>query len=668
MLPNQRWQISPASPEISILSQVTGFSPLVAQIFINRGFSTPETANLFVNPESMILPPPGAEFKDLEIALSLLMEAIKNQEKIAICGDYDADGMTSTALLIRALRVMGGEVNYIIPDRGKDGYGINERIVKQMAEDGVALIITVDNGISAFEPIKLASELGLDVIITDHHDLPEELPPANAILNPKLLDESSLYYGLAGVGVAYILALSLAEELGIDNLSEQLLELFTLGTIADLAPLVGINRYLLKKGLRLLSKSEITGIQALMQVAGVSEEQIKLQSDDIGFKLGPRINAIGRIDNPQIVIELLTTDDQGLALERAMQCEQANSRRQELCKEIEEQAIALIEEKEESNLVPKHFLDWQKARVLVIGNKGWHHGVIGIVASRLVDRYGVPVFICTTEDDGKIRGSARGIKEYNVFEGLTYCHELLGKFGGHKMAGGFSLNIDKLEEFQNRLSEFSCQSLTPDLLKPLIEIDVIAKLSEITSNLYQEIDSLYPWGIENKEPIFLSENVRIKEQKIVGKNHIKFTLEQNRTEIQGIAWRWGEYLPVPSLVDLAYKLKENTFNGQTTLELEIVGIKQPENLTENLAEITTENQSNSIKKASFTYNKRHYYCSLWESLNELRIKNDQGKILAVKRGERIGLLGLTRENSQQVDVTKPPYNSLIKMAKQALNL
>jgi single-stranded-DNA-specific exonuclease len=659
MLPKQRWEISPANSEqVSLLSQTTGFSPLVAQIFINRGFVTSEEAKLFVDPHAMILPPPEQEFADLAIALSLLTEAIKTQDKIAICGDYDADGMTSTALLIRALRSMEADVNYIIPDRGKDGYGINERIVKKMAEDGVGLIITVDNGISAYDPINLARELGLDVIITDHHDLPEELPPANAILNPKQLDPTSSYYGLAGVGVAYILAVNLAQQFQITNLEPQLLELFTLGTIADLAPLVGINRYLLKKGLRLLPNSEIAGVQALMQVAGVSEEQIKLQSDDIGFKLGPRINAIGRIDNPQIVIELLTTDEPGLALERAMQCEQANSKRQQLCSEIEEEAIALIEKKQQSNLVSDYFFDWQKSRVLVIGNKGWHHGVIGIVASRLVERYGVPVFICTTEEDGKIRGSARGIKEYNIFDALTYSHELLGKFGGHKMAGGFSLTTENLEAFQQRLTEFSCQSLTPDLLKPLIEIDVVAKVSDITQELYQEIDSLYPWGIENKEPIFLSHNVRIKDHKMVGKNHVKFTFEQEQTEIKGIAWRWGEYLPFPSPVDIAYKLKENNFNGETTIELEIVGIKEPQ-----LSELPTR----QVKKAQFTYKNRHYYCSLWESLNELRIKNDQGKVLAVKKGSKIGLLGTNRENATEVDVTKPPYYPLIKTAKKVLD-
>ncbi len=657
MLPSQRWEINPASPEqVHILSQTTGFSPLVAQIFVNRGFPSPEEASLFVNPEAVNLPSFLAEFSDLAIALSLLQEVINNQEKIAICGDYDADGMTSTALLIRALRVMGADVNYIIPDRGKDGYGINQRIVKQMADDGVALIITVDNGISAFEPINLARELGLDVIITDHHDLPEELPPANAILNPKLLAETSPYYGLAGVGMAYILALTLAQERQVENLSDTLLDLFTLGTIADLAPLVGVNRRWLKLGLRQLPKSEILGIQALMQVAGVNDQQKKVQPDDIGFKLGPRINAIGRIDDPRIIIELLTTDDPGLALERAMQCEQINGQRQKLCEEIEQQAIALIEGKEESDLVPSYFLDWQKSRVLVIGNKGWHHGVIGIVASRLLDRYGVPVFICTNEEEGdKIRGSARGIKEYNVFEALNYCQDLLGKFGGHKAAGGFSISQENLEAFQQRLSEFSRQCLEPELLKPLIEIDAEANLSQITLDLYKELDSLYPWGIGNKEPIFWSRNVRILEQKKIGKNHLKCTLEQKGTEIKAIAWRYGEYLPLPTPLDIAYKLKENHWNNEVNIELEIVGVR----LTENLG-------FNSIKKAKFTYKGRYYNCSLWESLNELRIKNEQGKVLAVTKGQKIGLLGLNRQNAEEINVTLPHYSHLIKTALKAL--
>ncbi|MGL4882923.1 MAG: single-stranded-DNA-specific exonuclease RecJ, partial [Waterburya sp.] len=376
----------------------------------------------YIEPESQHLPSPLSEFQDLGVSVELIKNAIAEGEQIAICGDYDADGMTSTALLLRALKHLGAEVDYAIPSRMKDGYGINKRIVEEFATHGVGLILTVDNGISAYEPIARAVELGLSVIITDHHDLPDKLPPADAILNPKLLPDSSPYKGLAGVGVAYILAIATAQSLGkLKGLTNQILELFTLGTIADLAPLVGVNRRWLKRGLRALPNSELLGIQALMQVAGVDEAQKQLKPDDIGFRLGPRINAVGRIGDPQMVIELLTTDEPGLALERAMQCEQINQKRRQLCEQIEKEAIALVE----STPIP-----WQRDRVLVVVAAGWHHGVIGIVASRLVERYGVPVFIGTYEDEHEqpessasptslmIRGSARSIDEFNVFDAL----------------------------------------------------------------------------------------------------------------------------------------------------------------------------------------------------------------------------------------------------------
>jgi single-stranded-DNA-specific exonuclease len=535
----------------------------------------------------------------------------------------------------------------------KDGYGINTRIVDELAEAGFRLILTVDNGISAHAAIARAVELGITIIITDHHDLPPELPEADAILNPKQLDESSPYRGLAGVGVAYILAVTLAQELGqIQGLTKQLLELFTLGTIADLAPLTGINRRWLRRGLRLLPQSELTGIQSLIQMSGVSEDQKALKPEDIGFKLGPRINAIGRLADPQIVIELLTTTDSGVALERAMQCEQINQKRQQLCEQIEQEAIAFIEQSQ---------LDLQQERVLVIVQPDWHHGVIGIVASRLVERYGVPVFIGTyeAEDANHIRGSARGIPEFNVFEALQFCKDYLGKFGGHQAAGGFSLPTDNLDIFRQSLSEFARACLQPEHLKPLVEIDVQADLSQITSNLYRQIDVLHPCGIGNPDPVFWTPNVKVVDQKIVGKGHLKLTLSQDNqpTKITAVAWRWGEYFPLPSRVDIAYKLRENTWNGNTNVELEIVGIR-----------LATSVLTSTVppKKAEFYHNERHYTCSLYESLSELRIRNAEGKVLAIQKGQRIGLLGARREDAKEVDVTQPHYYQLIKAATRAL--
>ncbi len=622
----------------------------MGQVLINRGMETAQQAEIFLNPESQAIPAPIDEFPDLAISVDMLKEAIANEEKIAICGDYDADGMTSTALLLRALRWLGADVDYAIPSRMKDGYGINTRIVEEFAEEGVGLILTVDNGISAHEAIARAVELGIPIIITDHHDLPPQLPDADAILNPKQLDESSPYRGLAGVGVAYILAVTVAQELGqLQGLTKQLLELFTLGTIADLAPLTDINRRWLRRGLQLLPQSQVTGIQALMQMAGVSDEQKTLKPEDIGFKLGPRINAIGRLADPQIVIELLTTTDAGVALERAMQCEQINQKRQQLCEQIEQEAIAFIEQTQ---------INFHQERVLVIVQPNWHHGVIGIVASRLVERYGVPVFIGTYEDKEHIRGSARGIPEFHVFEALEFCRDLLGKFGGHQAAGGFSLPAKNLDAFRISLSRFAHQCLQPEHLKPLVTIDAQADFNQITPNLYQQIDAFHPCGIGNPDPVFWTANVRVLEQKIVGKGHLRLTFVQDNQSVKftAVAWRWGEYFPLPPRVDIAYKLRKNTFNGNTNIELEIVGIR-----------LSTSPTSLTLK-AEFYHKQRRYTCSLSESLNELRIRNSEGKVLAVQKGQRIGLLGVRREEAAEVDVTQPHYYQLIKAATRALEL
>lgn len=711
-LPNQRWHIATPQPEkAQELSVSTGLLPLVAQVIINRDIATADEAHTYIEPESQDLPSPLVEFVDLEASVELIKNAIADEEQIAICGDYDADGMTSTALLLRALKHLGAKVDYAIPSRMKDGYGINNRIVEEFAENGVGLILTVDNGISAYEPVARAIELGLSVIITDHHDLPAKLPPADAILNPKLLPDSSPYKGLAGVGVAYILAIATAQSLGkLKGLTNPIMELFTLGTIADLAPLVGVNRRWLKRGLRALPNSQLLGIQALMQVAGVDEAQKQLKPDDIGFRLGPRINAVGRIGDPQMVIELLTTDDPGVALERAMQCEQINQHRRQLCEQIEKEAIALVE----STPIP-----WQRDRVLVVVAAGWHHGVIGIVASRLVERYGVPVFIGTYEDHEPveaaaptyghltvsrticeavspcgtahpcppprmIRGSARSIDEFNVFDALNYCSDLLGKFGGHRAAGGFSFAADNLAQVKQRLSEFAYKCLEVEHLKPLVKIDAQASLGQVDFELYQQIESLQPWGIGNSTPVFWTPNVKVVEQRAIGKtqSHLKLTLQEtdSSTQIKAVAWRWGEYCPLPECLDIAYKLQENHWQGNTNIELELVGVRetppckdgassdfvklpqlQPSN---NITVLNKKIANGNVQKAVFTHSGRIYVCS--KTVKELRIRNDRGNILAVSQGDRTGLLGKTRDEAREVNVTKEPYFQLIKAALRAI--
>lgn len=571
-LPNQRWKFYPKNASlINDLVEKLGLSPVIAQIIINRGMVNVEEVQGYVNPETIDLPSPLTEFPDLSKSIAILQNSIELQQKIAICGDYDADGMTSTALLLRALKPLGAHIDYAIPSRMKDGYGINKRIVEEFQQEGVSLILTVDNGISAYDAIVHAKELGLQVIITDHHDLPPILPPADAILNPKLLPQTSPYYGLAGVGVAYVLAVTLAQSLNkLQGLTKPLLELYTVGTIADLAPLTGVNRRWLKRGLKLLPKSDILGIQKLSNLAEVESKKKLLNAEDIGFKIGPRINAIGRLDDPQIVIELLTTDDDEIAITRAMQCNQINEIRQNLTTQIEQEAIKLIEEKQ---------INWQFDRFLFIIKENWHHGIIGLVASRLVERYGVPVFIGTYEEGNPelIRGSARGIEEFNVFLALQYCDDLLGKYGGHKAAGGFGFPTKNLSLIHDRLREFAHQTLIPEYLKPLIKIDAEINFQDINFQLLKEIDSLYPWGIENNEAIFSSKNVQIFKQKLTKTGeHLQLTFIQDNVEFRGIAWRWHRYYPLPSVVDIAYKLNENDWNGKKSIQLNILGVRHPQ--------------------------------------------------------------------------------------------
>ncbi len=570
-LPRQRWHFPQPNPQlVREISRHCGISPIMAQVIVNRGITDLASAKYYINPEQAQLPHPLQEFPQLSHCIHILKQAITRGEKIGICGDYDADGMTSTALLIRTLRQLGGIVDYAIPSRMKDGYGINERIVKEFKQQGIKVIITVDNGISAYSAIEKAKQLGLKVIITDHHDLPPILPPADVIVNPKMLPDISPYRCLAGVGVAYVVAVTLAQSLGrLNGLTKGLLELYTIGTIADLVPLNGVNRRWLKRGLKLLANPDILGLRALSKCAGINENKTLLNTDDIGFILGPRINAIGRLDDPQIVIELLTTEDEKIAMEMALKCEYTNMKRQEMCHQIEEEAVDIIE---------REPVFWQKNRMIFLVNEKWHHGVIGIVASRLVERYGVPVFLATYEDENGnfIRGSARGIEEYNVFEALQYCHDLLDKYGGHKAAGGFTVSGRKLDIFHQRLREFSLAKIKPEHTKPLLKIDAQISLFQADFQLLREIESLYPWGVENKHPIFCSKKVKIKQQRITSDGkHIQLVVADETGEKKAIAWRWHPYFPLPPVVDIAYKIKEDEWQGDNSIQLELVGVRLP---------------------------------------------------------------------------------------------
>ena len=685
-----RWTIAPANPDLAdAIADRTGLSPLLAQVAIVRGIESPDAAEIFLDPDTEALPSPIDEFPDLAISLELLEVAIAAGTPIGICGDYDADGMTSTALLLRAFKLLGANATHAIPSRMKDGYGINVRIVEEFQRTGIGLILTVDNGIAAYDAIARARELGLTVILTDHHDVPPKIPPAHAILNPKLIDPESPYRGLAGVGVAYVLAVSLGRRLGKGSIWQPLLELFTLGTIADLAPLTGVNRRWVRRGLELIPHSQVPGILALQQVAGLSvgaaetvgsetaiapKPPSSLKPEAIGFRLGPRINAVGRIDDPQTVIELLTVDDAGTALERAMQCEQINKHRQQLCNQIEQEAVYWYE---------NSAIDLRSQRVLTIVQPGWHHGVIGIVASRLVERYGAPVFIGTYEesDPTKIRGSARGIPEFDVFAALQYCQDLLGKHGGHRAAGGFSMAAANLDAFRDRLSEYGQQTLGVELIQPLVKADVQAALGDLDEDLYAQIDMLHPCGIGNDEPVFWTPGLQVTGQRTIGKDrsHLRLSVSDGTETREAIAWRWGSEFPLPERVDLAYTLKENEWKGQVTIELNVVGIRPASAVLRTpLSTPPPTVCDHSVAYAppapprrgmvEFQFRDRPYACAYGhhEGQRELRIRNGEGNILAVLDGATTGQLGRSRDYAETVELARPFFRDLLAAARHAI--
>ncbi|MGY4522507.1 single-stranded-DNA-specific exonuclease RecJ [Thermostichus sp. MS-CIW-30] len=625
-IPAQRWLFHPVDKlAAQSLAEAVGISPVLAQILLNRGLSSPAAVQQYLQPDPAHLPPPSQDFADLPLAVDLLDGAIRRQEPIAICGDYDADGMTSTALLLRALRGTpsgcGAPVHYRIPSRMTEGYGLNSRMVQELHREGVRLILTVDNGISAHEPIQLAKALGLTVIVTDHHDLPPQLPPADAILNPKQLPVSSPYRGMAGVGVAYLLAQALAERRGDGHLQRVALELFTVGTIADLAPLTGVNRLWVRQGLHLLPTSQVAGIRALLQVMGMQGSLERLRPEWIGFGLGPRINAVGRIGRARMGIQLLITDDPQQAEKLARRCERLNQVRQQMCERIEAEALEQIAQQGR---------DLQQERVLTIlgsPQQKWHKGVIGIVASRLAERFGCPVFIGSQSRQGEISGSARqGIPEFDVFQALEFCKDLFTKHGGHPAAGGFSLRAEDWPFFEERLRQFAQQQLQPEQIQPLVQIDAEVSLSDLTLDLYRELQHLQPCGIGNPEPVFYSRNLQVLQQQRFGPvpGHLKLLLRDpalptqrshglraTRTEsscpgrsdsaaktpsddrgvasitdalvgitnakpqrpLWAIRWRGAETHPLPERVDVAYTLKAKTWQGETQLELEILGIR-----------------------------------------------------------------------------------------------
>ncbi|TGE34162.1 single-stranded-DNA-specific exonuclease RecJ [Desulfosporosinus sp. Sb-LF] len=558
------WSIQqPFERTSATLCDSLGISPVVADILAQRGFRRPEEAIEFLRPTLLNLFSPFC-FRDMLSAVDRLSLALEQKEKVLVYGDYDVDGVTSTTLLYKILTDLGFKAVAYIPHRQDEGYGLHSESIERAAKSGVSVLITVDCGITAVSEVDLARTLGIDVIITDHHEPPEILPKAFAIVNPKMEDSGYPFRDLAGVGVAFKLAQALLQSLGTREMgihSEiEMLDLVALGTIADLVPLTGENRIFVHYGLLQMEKTRHTGLEALLEECGLRQKTLK--AGQIGFMVAPRINAAGRMDSAKAGLELLLTEDPARASELARLLTEENLSRQETEKEILEEAIALVER----GPLP---------RVLVLSSNHWHHGVIGIVASRLVERYYRPVFMIA-EDGEEAKGSARGISGYPVLEQLTTQAHLLTKFGGHSQAAGFSLLTEDIERLRAGLNE-EALVFEESLYQEVLRIDRQVSLDTITGDLLRDLEKMAPFGFGNPGPILACREIPVHSVSAVGKerSHLKFRFG-SQGEKEGIAFRLGEHLNElnrEKRLDVAFSLDWNTFRGREDVQLMIKDIR-----------------------------------------------------------------------------------------------
>lgn len=535
--------------------KIEGFPQSIYNILRKRGFSTAEEMLEYLRPSLFDFHSPFL-FKDMEIIVFRLEEALKLQQKVLVYGDYDADGVTGTALIFKVFKKFGFNVIIHIPSR-EEGYGLHKEIIDKAADNGVALIITVDCGITAVEETLLASSYGVDVIITDHHEPPELLPSAVGILNPKTADSGYPFRHLAGVGVAFKLVQALFSHLNypLDQVGSEIeyLDLVALGTIADIVPLVGENRVLVKYGLQAMENTRHQGIKAILEECGLGGK--KLKAGQISFIVAPRINAAGRMDTARLALNLLLEEEYEGALEIAKELSKENYRRQLTEREIFQDAEKILKQ----GSLPA---------VIVLSSPDWHHGVIGIVASRLVERFHRPVYLISEEGEmGK--GSARGIPDYNVLEEVIKQAPLLSKYGGHKQAAGFTLDIKNLEPFREGLNNSILESgLT---FKEKFNVDAIITFKNIKLSLQKELELMAPFGAGNPAPLLRTNNLVITKIFTMGKEdeHLKLILEAENNKLEAVAFKKGQdlqQLKKMGKIDIIYCLEINDYFGEEKVQ------------------------------------------------------------------------------------------------------
>jgi single-stranded-DNA-specific exonuclease len=541
-------------------------SPLLARILILRGLADAESAKRYLSSSLRADLPSPVTMADMEPAVQRIVHAIKKKQLIAIWGDYDVDGTTGTSVLVSFLREIGAAPIYHVPHRIEEGYGLNTEGLKRLRERGVDLVVTVDCGISNAAEIEVARGLGLDVIVVDHHQPPKELPPALAVINPHRHDCAFPDKGLCAAGLAFYLVIGLRASLreagwfvqSGDPDIRRYLDIVTLGTIADMVPLKGVNRTLIRRGLMELASSTRPGVVALKHVANIQPGDIS--AGQVGFQLGPRINAAGRVDYGIKIVELLTTDSGEVALRIAKELDEHNRER----RAIEAQVLNLALSQAEANF------DGAGRHSLVLNGEGWHPGVLGIVASRVVERFYRPTVVIGF-DCGLGKGSARSIRGFHMVEGFRRCADHLEKFGGHEYAGGLSIKEEKLGRFSEAFEAVAREVLTADDLLPRLEIDAALSFTDIGFPLIRELESLKPYGVGNPEPLFVTKKVEVCERKPFS-GGARFRFRQGGRVIGGVAFGSGEEFggAAGTILDVVYRLNENEWNGTSTVEMKIV--------------------------------------------------------------------------------------------------
>ncbi|MFA4829009.1 MAG: DHH family phosphoesterase [Thermodesulfovibrionales bacterium] len=580
----KRWLVSRTNPEyIRYISKAASISPALSQILINRGLKTPQEINDFLKPGISGLSDPF-ELPGIKTAVERIRHALDINERILVHGDYDADGLTATAIMVHALRMHGLDVHYFIPNRIAHGYGFNPAAVKIAKELGATLIITVDCGITSFEAAAYAKAEGIDVIITDHHEPVKhriqdarykiqdekdrascivhhasfELPDAVAVINPKLETCNLHLASLSGAGVAFKIAQALEQP---SNPSFLLLDLAAIGTMADVVPLTGENRIIVREGLKLIHEGRRLGIKALKSIAGLDGRQIRAEL--LSFTIIPRINAAGRLADSQDVVRLLLSDKEEEALELSSWLDRLNSERQKLDEEVYQEALSRLAAKEHDS-------------VIVLSGEGWHLGVVGIVASRLAEKFYCPAFIFS-EENGIAKGSARSIPSFDLCKGLSECNrlgrpagagELLLSFGGHKQAAGIKLRAENISDFEKAIQGVIKSSLSKDDFIPCLDIDADITLAEANHNLVKELSMLEPLGCGNEKPFLGSKGLEVINPRIVGNNHLKMRLKQGPQTIDAIGFDMGEPSP-PDTIDAVFTLDINEYNGNSYLQLNL---------------------------------------------------------------------------------------------------